>query len=69
MGKIIFQIDDFIIAKLEKFAHKFQLWTGKNNFWLARLFWGVMVPICHNQSDRFKTIDHIDNSVNMLCGI
>lgn len=39
--KIIFQIDDFIIAKLEKFAHKFQLWTGKNNFWLARIFWGL----------------------------
>lgn len=39
--EIIFRIDDFIIARLEKFAHKFQLWTGKNNFWLVRLFWGL----------------------------
>lgn len=39
--KMIFRIDDFIIAKLEKFAHSFQLWTGKNNFWLSRLFYGL----------------------------
>lgn len=32
----IIKIDQFIIEFFEKISHKFQDWTGKNNFWTTR---------------------------------
>ena len=35
---MLIRIDLWLLARLEKFAHRFQTITGRNCFWLARVF-------------------------------
>ncbi len=37
MIRFLYRVDEWIIAVLERFGHKFQLLTGKTNFFLAKL--------------------------------
>ncbi len=45
MKTTIIGLDQILIAFFEKIAHKFQDWTGKNNFWLVRATVFVYIAI------------------------
>src|SRR3989344_7197317 len=53
---MLIRIDLWLLERLEKFAHWFQKLTGKNCFWLSRIFiiWGAMNFIGPHQLNILK---------------